>query len=49
MFCVTYAFIHTCPKLILAQLCIEEINMFDVTHVLIHAVPKLIIRQVCIE
>ena len=35
--------------MILAQVCIEEIDIFDAVYVFIHAVLKLIYGKVCIE
>ena len=40
MFGVAYVFIHTFAKLILAQVCFEEIDIFDISHVFIDTFEK---------
>ena len=46
---VSHVFIHTCEKLLLAQICIEKIYMFCVANLFIDTVAKLILVQVSIE
>ena len=46
---VAHVLIHTVAKLILAQVFIEEVDMFCVAHAFIQTFAKLILEQVCIE
>ena len=46
---VAHVLIDTFAKLIFAQVCIEEIDMFDVAHGCMHTLAKLILAQVWIE
>ena len=46
MFSIAHIFIPTVAKLIVAQVCIKEIDLFCATHVFIHIFGKLIVAQV---
>ena len=46
---VTHVLIHTFAKPILAQVCIEVIDMFDVAHVFINTFANIIYEMVSIE
>ena len=49
MFSIAHIFIPTVAKLIVAQVCIEVIDMFDVAHVFINTFANIIYEMVSIE